>query len=221
MDTSVFIWPVHILTSLYGDLVGGPERGRGFIIEHNEIVENGEVWDRLTVKIHCRTALVPRGRIDLEVLGENARGFETDCTTILAIVEALRTDYGIFPADFSYAVIAEKRGLFNAMQGALQEIVQAYFKMDEAIAGYNDSMSNFKNALSSWLNANHEGARVYTVAAVRTMTVWATNSAAVNKGKTVAANTVSTLSATRSNPPGLRRLDRTAPMPMVTCHFKL
>jgi hypothetical protein len=59
-----------------------PGHKRGFIIEHKEIVQDGELKDKLTVKIHCATKLLPNGRIDIEVSGECRKGFESDRTTI-------------------------------------------------------------------------------------------------------------------------------------------
>jgi len=217
MESAVFVWPMHILTALYGDLVGGHGRRRGFMIEHNKVVENGEEGDRLTVKINCRTSLVPSGRIHLEVSGESRRGFDADRTTILAVVEALRMQYSIFPADYSYGVIAEKRGLYNAMGGALQGFIKTYFEMEEADAGYHSSMLDLTRALSTWLTSSHAGARVDTIAAVGAMQVWATNcAAAIDIERTATRNVVSMVSARESPPAGLARLDRTAPMPMVT-----
>jgi hypothetical protein len=69
METQVFVWPVHLLTSLYRDLVGGPGRGPGFIIEHTEVDHGGEKNDKLTLKVHCDSPLLFEGRIDLIVSG--------------------------------------------------------------------------------------------------------------------------------------------------------
>ncbi|CAD6228292.1 unnamed protein product [Miscanthus lutarioriparius] len=215
MESAVFVWPMHILTALYRDLVGRGRRGHGFMIEHNKLVENDGELDKLKVKIHCRTTLVPGVRIDLEVSGESRRGFDADCTAIIAVVEALRMQYGIFPADYSYAVIAEKRGIFNEMGAALEGFINAYFEMDDSIAGYHSSIINLTGALSNWLTNSHTTARVYTKAAVRAMNVWATKCAsAIMKERTVTTNVVSMLSAKEPPPASLVRMDRTAPMPM-------
>lgn len=75
MQEAIFVWPLQLLTSIYR-VVGVNQNESGFSIENHVIEVDGEVRDRLTVKIHCETELVPCGRVDLEVSGDYSRGFE-------------------------------------------------------------------------------------------------------------------------------------------------
>ena len=102
------------------------------------------------------------------------------------------------------------------MKEALEDIIQSYFKMNESIAGYIDALNVFICDLSKWLTSRSDSADVTTVSAVKAMHNCATQSSnALSKGKNTHADVVAVKSTLESFPQGLRRLIRTAPMPMV------
>lgn len=212
--TGISVYPLHILGSLCADLAGGPEKGTGATIHHDKIEASGEIRDQLTVSIKCMTKLVAGGVIDLQVSGKAATGFESERSAVRAVIDTLRTQYGVFPADFSYAFIAEKRTMYNAMQTKLHEIEHAYFCLDTPVAGYSHAMKNFISTLTAWLDSNHQTAHPKTVATIRKMIDWGTASTAyIDRAKTETAKCLPSKCETTA--PCLLELDKTAAMPMV------
>lgn len=97
MGSAVYVWPLHMLGGLYADLQAGNVTKGTFDFDIIRASGNGEVDEKMAICLDVRSSLSSNGRISILVAGECfSPGSEVAQSTVLAVFEALRTDYGIF-----------------------------------------------------------------------------------------------------------------------------
>jgi hypothetical protein len=95
---------------------------------------------------NCKHPRSSTGCINLAVSGDHyAGGGDAEHSTAVAMVETLRTEYGIFPTDYNYVLISEKRVMYQAMRICLRFFCSKYDEMDALC----------KNAIMLWTPCVH------------------------------------------------------------------
>lgn len=212
----MLVLPIDMMCALQADLVAGRTTTDRFELLCRPIGDNGEGGDQITLRFNCPSALTSTGRICLEATGTPARGFESERSALINMVEKLRAEYGIINADYSYVVIANKRVLYEAMRNATADLSNAYYKMDHAIDEYCFAVQKCASSLSSWLTKMEQGTNIANMASVESIQSWtATNEESLQAGKNSTSRLVAMVMEREVGPASMARMFATSPMPMV------
>lgn len=221
MATPLFVWPMYLVGGVFADLHAGNEVNSAFEIMYTSVAEDGTIGTRLTIFFQLDSPLSATGRVNIAASGGRYPGAaEAERSAALALIEALRLDHAIFPADYSYIRIAEKRQLYNAMRSALTDFHQQYQKLAENASLAQSAMMALTTDLSAWLGRTHPGANLGDIVAVSCLHSSISIAASelsddISHGGLI----VDMLMRRDVEPDGQQRLDLTMPMPMVSFMF--
>lgn len=96
------------------------------------------------------------GRITLGACGRWCEGaVEAERSCMLAMLQAIRSQYNLFPADFNYVAISEKRGLFNAMKNAFDPCHAEFVEMSNILKERHSELSMLCDFASVWIGDHH------------------------------------------------------------------
>lgn len=217
MASPVFVWPLHLLGGVYADLHAGRPLSRGFEMMHTNLEEDGVRGDKVTLYFDFESPLGPNGRINVTATGGRFVGVaEAERSAVQSMVEAIRREDHVFPADYNYVVIVEKRALYDAMKSALMNFRASYVAMEFSLRKSHAGIVSLCRKVSSWLGRGHVPIGVQETIAVSAFHASMADVAIdVDHDLAHVAALVDMIINRDAEPEERRHLDQTMPMPMV------
>lgn len=206
------------MSGIHADLHGDSPVNDQYDLMHGKIKNQDLDGFKASVLFDFPSTLVPVGRIAIAAAGRWFEGdVEAEHSCMLTMIEAVHTQFNLFPADFSYMAISEKRALFNAMMNAIEPCRADFVQMSIMMKECYTQLSMLCDLVSVWIGDHHPLVDIPDIRAVVEFQTCMSKQAKRLYDDVQHAGRLSDIIVLRNVAPERQaRLDAGVPMPMVS-----